>query len=221
MKIVEKGKSAFTHLAVSLDPQEEIVTESGAMASMDTAISIKAGFKGGIFSAILRKLFGGESAFFSTFKNQSSSIKTIVITKETPGDIVCQELDGDRLYLQPGAFVCCTPGIDIDLKWAGFRYLFGGEGLFRLVASGRGKVWIGVFGSFVERELSGELIVDTGHLVAYPENISYKIQLSGGIFSSFFSKEGLVGRLEGHGKVLLQTRSLGGMVSWLNPRLPR
>ncbi|MCB0356363.1 MAG: TIGR00266 family protein, partial [Bdellovibrionales bacterium] len=147
--------------------------------------------------------------------------QTMVISKATPGDVVCHELKGDKLYLQPGAFLCCTPGIQLSVKWAGFGYLFGGEGLFRLCAQGHGKIWLGVFGAFIERELKGELLVDTGHLVAYPENVKYKIQLSGGIFSSFFSGEGLVGRLEGQGKIYLQTRSLGGLVGWLNPRLPR
>ena len=86
--------------------------------------------------------------------------------------------------------------------------------------TGTGKVWIGVFGALVKHELQGEMIVDTGHLVAYPPEVNYKLQMSGGIISSFTSGEGLVGRLEGHGTIYLQTRSLGGLVGWLNPRLP-
>jgi uncharacterized protein (AIM24 family) len=46
-----------------------------------------------------------------------------------------------------------------------------------------------------------------------------KMQLAGGIFSSFFSGEGLVTRVEGKGKVWIQTRSLSGLVGWLNPKL--
>ncbi|MCB0392778.1 MAG: TIGR00266 family protein [Bdellovibrionales bacterium] len=221
MNVIEKGKTAFTHLVVTLEPGEELVTESGAMASSDKGIDIRAELKGGIFSSLIRKFFGGESAFINTFKNKSPIPQTIVISKTTPGDMICHELNGNGLYLQSGSFICCTPGIKLDVKWAGFRYMFGGEGLFRLYVHGRGKVWIGVFGALVEKDLAGELIVDTGHLVAYPPSVNYKIQLSGGIFSSFFSGEGLVGRLEGRGKVLLQTRSLGGLVGWLNPRLPR
>jgi len=220
MKVIEKGKSAFTHLVVTLESGEEIVTESGAMASCDGGIDLSASLKGGFFSAIMRKLFGGESLFINSFKNKASVEQSIVISKETPGDIYCYQLNNETLYLQPGAFLCCTKGVELKTKWAGFRFLFGGEGLFRLAVSGHGKVWIGVFGALVKKSLAGELIVDSGHLVAYPPSVRYSLQLSGGLISSVTSGEGLVGRLEGDGEIFLQTRSLGGLVGWLNPRLP-
>jgi len=94
----------------------------------------------------------------------------------------------------------------------------GGEGLFRLKIYGTGTVWYGAFGSIVEKEVNGTYIVDSGHLLSYPPSIKLRIQLSGGIFSSFFSGEGLVLRLEGSGKIKLQTRSIGGLAGWLNPR---
>ena len=46
-----------------------------------------------------------------------------------------------------------------------------------------------------------------------------KIQLAGGVFSSFFGGEGLVTRVEGKGKIVIQTRSLSGLAGWLNPKL--
>lgn len=219
MEVIEKGKSSFTHLAITLKPGEKIITESGAMASMDKGIDIYTELKGGLLSSLARKIFGGESAFLNTYFNKGTIPQTIVISKITPGDIYCHELKGEGIFLQPGSFVCSSPSVKLQVKWAGFRFLFGGEGLFRLYASGVGKLWIGVYGALVEKEIQGEFIVDTGHLVAYPSTVSYHIQLSGGIISSFTNGEGLVGRLEGRGKVLLQTRSLGGLVSWLNPRL--
>jgi len=66
-----------------------------------------------------------------------------------------------------------------------------------------------------------EFIVDSGHLLSYPEGMKLKIKLSGGIFSSFFSGEGLVLKLIGSGKIKLQTRSLGGLAGWLNPKFWR
>ncbi|MCB9026563.1 MAG: TIGR00266 family protein [Bdellovibrionaceae bacterium] len=219
MEVIEKGRSSFTHLAVTLKPGEKIISESGAMASMDKGIDIHTELKGGLLSALARKIFGGESAFLNTYFNKGTIPQTLVISKITPGDIYRHELNNEGIYLQPGSFVCCSPSVRLQVKWAGFRFLFGGEGIFRLYASGVGTIWIGVYGTLVEKEVHGEFIVDTGHLVAYPPTVRYKIQLSGGLISSFTSGEGLVGRLEGKGKVLLQTRSLGGLVSWLNPRL--
>ena len=88
------------------------------------------------------------------------------------------------------------------------------------MVSGTGKVWYGAYGALLERDLDGETIVDTSHLVAYSPGISLKLQLAGGIFSSFFGGEGLVTRVTGKGKIVIQTRSLSGLVSWLNPKLP-
>ena len=70
----------------------------------------------------------------------------------------------------------------------------------------------------IETDLDGEYIVDSGHLLSYPKNIKLRIKMAGGIFSSFFSGEGLVLRLEGKGKIQLQTRSIGGVAGWLNPK---
>jgi uncharacterized protein (TIGR00266 family) len=221
MRVTEKGKTSFTHLEVKLEPGESLMAESGAMASCDSKIDVTTSLKGGLFSSIVRKLLGGESLFLNHYQNKSADrTQTLILSKVTPGDIVVKELHDDVFYLQPGSFLCATSGVHLKLKWAGFRFLFGGEGLFRWAATGSGKLWIGVYGALVKHELKGEWIVDTGHLVAYPEGVTYKIQLSSGLFSSFFSGEGLVGRLEGTGTVYLQTRSLNGFVSWLNPRLP-
>ncbi len=47
--VVLNGSSAFRYLDVELSPGEAIVTESGSMASMDTAIEMKTQFNGGFF----------------------------------------------------------------------------------------------------------------------------------------------------------------------------
>jgi uncharacterized protein (AIM24 family) len=43
--------------------------------------------------------------------------------------------------------------------------------------------------------------------------------LAAGLFSSFFSGEGLVLRLRGPGRVYLQSRSLEALASWVNSHL--
>ena len=83
---------------------------------------------------------------------------------------------------------------------------------------GNGIVFYGAYGAVVEKEVNGEYIVDSGHLLSYPKNIKLNIKLSGGIFSSIFSGEGLVLKLTGQGKIKLQTRSIQGVASWLNSK---
>lgn len=218
MKKEIAGGKSFSHIVLDLEPGEGVRTEPGAMASMDTGIDLMANFNGGFFAGLLIKFLGSESLFINTFKNMSNQTKRLVLSKNSPGEIVEQELSGETLFIQPGAFIAGTAGIKYKLSWAGISSWLAGEGLFRLRVHGNGTLWYGAYGAVVEREVKGEYIVDSGHLLSYPEDMGYKIKLSGGIFSSFFGGEGLVLKMVGHGKIKLQTRSIGGLAGWLNPR---
>ena len=109
--------------------------------------------------------------------------------------------------------------LKLKARWAGFKSWFSREGLFKLTVSGTGTLWYGAYGELLEKQVDGEYIVDTAHLVAYEPHMKLKIQLAGGLFSSLFSGEGFVTRIEGQGKITIQTRSLSGLAGWLNPRL--
>ncbi|PIP78559.1 MAG: TIGR00266 family protein [Gammaproteobacteria bacterium CG22_combo_CG10-13_8_21_14_all_40_8] len=219
MKTELKGGKAFSYIDIQLEPGEQIMTESDAMSSMDAALELKAEFNGGLFKGLLRKFLGGESLFLSRFSNPTSTPKNLIITQGTPGEIRCIELDNETFYFQPGAFIACEETVTLGLKWAGFVSWIAREGMFKLSVTGHGKVWFGAYGALIDKEIDGEYIVDTSHLVSYGPDIQLKLQLAGGLFSSFFGGEGLVTRLEGKGKVVLQTRSLSGLASWLNPKL--
>jgi uncharacterized protein (TIGR00266 family) len=214
-----QGRPSFAHLHVDLDPGESIIGESDAMASMSADLDMFARFNGGFFSGLAKKFLGGESLFINEFVNSTDGPRRVTLVQATPGDIGQIELNGNSLCLQPGAFLACTPGIKLGLKWAGFASLIGREGLFKLVVSGTGTVWYAAYGALLEREVDGEFIVDTAHLVTYEPQLKLKVQLAGGIFSSFFGGEGLVTRLQGQGKIVIQTRSLSGLTNWLNPRI--
>ncbi|PIE64534.1 MAG: TIGR00266 family protein [Desulfobacterales bacterium] len=214
-----KGSAAFSYLDVDLEPGEEITAESNAMASMSADVDIRSRLNGGFFKGLLRKFLGGETLFLNHFINKTDGTRRVTLVQKIPGQIACLELDNDTFYLQPGAFLACDKGIKIGLRWAGIVSGLGREGLFKMVVSGSGKVWYGAYGSLLERQIDGEYIVDTGHLVAYGPGIRLKLQLSGGFFSSLFGGEGLVTRLEGKDIVVLQTRSLPGLASWINPKL--
>jgi uncharacterized protein (TIGR00266 family) len=217
MKAELRFKPSFTTLFVELGPGDSIVAESDAMASMSTGTVMRTRFNGGFFRAILRKLFGDESLFVNEFSAPPGrGSGELVLTQPTPGDMEAIELKGETIYLQPGAFVACTPGVSLKLGWAGFASWFGGEGLFRLKMSGTGTVWMGGYGGVFTRDVQGEYVVDTGHLLAYEPGLSLKVGLAGGIFSSFFGGEGFVSRVRGHGKIYMQSRSLDGLAAWTN-----
>lgn len=214
-----EGGPSFSHIHVDLSPGESIIAESDAMTSMAADLDMNAKLNGGLFAGLAKKFLGRESLFINEFTNNTNSVKRLTLVQGTPGEIREAKLNGSSICLQPGAYVCSTPGVKLGIKYAGLSSFIGREGLFKLMASGLGTVWYGAYGGLLEKEIDGSYIVDTSHLVAYPPDIKLKTQLAGGLFSSFFSGEGLVTRLEGKGKVVIQTRSISGLAGWLNPRL--
>ncbi len=216
MKSEIKGGPAFGHVHVELDPGESFVAESDAMAAMSAELDMEAKFNGGFFQGLAKKFLGGESLFINTFTNNTKDKKTLTITQGTPGDVKAVELKGGTLNFQPGAYLASTPGIKLGIKFAGLSSFIAREGLFKLQVTGTGTVWYGAYGGLIEKEVNGEYIVDTAHLVSYEPQLTLKTQLSGGIVSSMLSGEGLVTRIEGKGKIVLQTRSMSGLSGWTN-----
>lgn len=211
-------KPAFAAIFVTLKPGESITAEAGAMTSADGQITMSTEFSGGLLAALLKKFLGGESLFVNTFKNPTQSPLTLVFTQPSIGDIIGVDLRGTTLCFQPGAYICHTPGVKLGVQWAGLKSWFSGEGLFKLKAIGNGKVFFGAYGGLTRKQISGDFIVDTGHLVAYEPSIQMNIGLAGGVLGSMTSGEGFVNRLTGTGQIYLQSRSVDGLVKFLSPK---
>ncbi len=219
MQATIEGAPCFAHIHVDLDPGETVIAESDAMSSMSATLGMEAKLNGNLFSALIKRFLGGESLFVNHFINRTGEAQRVTLVQSTPGNIVQADLAGNSLCLQPGAYVASTPGIHLGVRWAGFVSWFAGEGLFQQVVSGHGTLWYGAYGGLLEREVDGEFIVDSSHLVAYEPQLQLKLQLAGGLFSSFFGGEGFVTRLVGKGRIIIQTRSLSGLAGWINPKL--
>ena len=212
-----RNRPSFANIRVGLKAGDTIVAEAGAMASMSSSVNIKTRLNGGFFKAIAKRFLGNESLFVNEFNTESEG--ELVLTQAFPGDIECLELNGNTMYLQPGAFLACEPDVNLGFGWAGFASFVGREGLFRLKVSGNGKVWFGAYGGIVVKEIEGDYVVDTGHLVAYEPSVSIKMGMAGGLVTSFFSGEGLVTKVKGPGRIYLQSRSLDGLAAWTNSHL--
>lgn len=217
MEAEVRNRPSFANIHVQLNPGDRIIAEADAMASMSSSISMSTKFNGGAVQAVVKRVFGSESLFVNEFT--ASSPGEMVITQPFPGDIECIELKGNTMFLQPGAFLACEPGVNLGLGWAGIASFVGKEGLFRLKVSGHGRVWFGAYGGIFIREIDSEYVVDTGHLVAYEPTIGIRMGMAGGIFSSFFGGEGLVTRVTGPGRIYMQSRSMDGLAAWTNSHL--
>lgn len=217
MKSEVRDRPAFANIRILLESGDRIIAEADAMASMSPTIDMDTRWSGGVLRGIAKRVFGGESMFVNEFSTESSG--ELILTQPFPGDIECIELNGNTMFLQPGAFIACDPGVKLGLGWAGIKMAIAREGLFRLKVSGKGRVWFGAYGGIYVREIDEEYIVDSGHLVAYEPSIGIRIGMAGGIFSSFFSGEGLVTRVKGPGQIYMQSRSFGGLAAWTNSHL--
>ncbi|MEM9512750.1 MAG: TIGR00266 family protein, partial [Cyanobacteria bacterium P01_E01_bin.48] len=191
----------------------------GSMATMDAQIEMKTEFNGGFFAAVLKRLFGRESLFINRFTNVSQKPQQLVVTQETIGDMIDLNLQSNSLCLQPGAFIACAPSVHLGMQWAGFKSWISGEGLFRLIVSGRGPLFFGAYGGITKRHVDRELVVDTGHLVAYEPSLTMNIGLAGGAVGSLTSGEGLVNRVKGRGIIYLQSRTVNGLAGFLRPKM--
>lgn len=217
MKAEIQNRPAFANVHIALASGDTVIAESDAMAHMSASVRLKARLAGGFLTALIRRLFGRESMFVNEFSTETGG--NLVLTQPYPGDIDCIDLDRTTVYLQPGAFVACEPTVNIGVGWAGFASLIGREGLFRLKASGKGKVWFGAYGGIWARDVDGELVVDSGHLVAYEPTLAIRVGMPAGIFSSLFGGEGLVTRVRGQGRIYLQSRSIDALAHWTNRHL--
>ena len=222
MNIELKYQPSYTLGIVTLGPGEEIQVEGGSMVSMSPDVTIETKARGGLLKSLGRAMLGGESFFQNTFK-ASSQGGEITVAPALPGDMHVVQLNNNGMVVQSGSYVASENGVSVDTKWGGAKTFFASEGLIMLQISGQGKAILSSYGAIHELDLATgqRYTVDTGHLVAFSQNMGFNVRAVGGIKSTLFSGEGLVVDLTGPGKVLLQTRSTDAFLSWLLPKLPK
>lgn len=214
MNVEVVGNPDFGTVHFSLAKGDKVLVESGAMAAMDADIGVNTQMMGGFIPAVMRKFLAGESLLMGEY-TASADGQRLQISPGIPGMVIARKMVGAPLFLQAGSFLACTPGIQMATVFGGLRALFSGEGMFFLKVSGEGELWLNAYGAIIEKDLEGELIVDTGHVVGWTEGLTWSVEGMGNLMSTLFSGEGLVLRFKGTGKVWLQTRSVGGLVNWM------
>ena len=216
-----RHRPSFALLDVMLEEGESITAEAGALVSHTEGVEITTSRgKGGFLKSLKRATVGGERFFRNTF--EATKDGSVTLAPPLPGDIVHKHLNSETVYVQSGGYIAADDDMDVDTRWGGARTFFGGEGLFLLKVTGNGPLFMSSYGAVEERELSSgeKFVVDTGHVVAFDEGVSWDVRRVGGLKSTLFSGEGLVCEFEGSGTVWLQTRSQDAFVAWLVPQLP-
>lgn len=213
---------------IELDPNETVIAEAGSMNYMEDGISFEtkmgdgstpdSGFMGKLMQVGKRALTG-ESLFMTHFTNRGGGKKSVAFAAPYPGTIIPVDLSqmGGELLCQRDAFLCAAMGTQVGIALnkkigAGF---FGGEGFILQRLNGDGMAFLHAGGFVIRKELKGEkLLVDTGCLVAFTNQINYSIERAGNLKSMVFGGEGLfLATLQGHGTVWLQSLPFGRMAA--------
>jgi uncharacterized protein (TIGR00266 family) len=208
-----------------LQPNESVRAEASAMVSMTSNLSITTdgpmGGRGGLLKSFKRAMLGGETFFTNTFTARGGP-GHVTLAPTLSGDMLAIDVrQGEPLYIQGSSYVAAPDSVEIDTRWQGLKGFFSGESLFFLEASGEGPVLVNAFGAIEPYDLDGDVIIDTGHLVAFGAGIEYEVtKASRGWIASYLSGEGLVLRMRGRGRVYLQSRNPREYGSTVGSELP-
>lgn len=222
MQVELMYQPAYTIGRVILTGGEQVRVEAASMVGMSSGVTLQTQATGGLLKSLGRAFLGGES-FFQNVYTAPAQGGEVLVAPSLPGDMAVLHIT-EPMLVQSGAYVASDLGIEIDSKWGGSRSFFGtGGGLFMLRAQGNGQIVVSSYGGIHEMSLtaSESYTIDTGHLVALSESMSFKTRSIGGIKTFMFSGEGFVADLTGPGKFWVQTRSQDQFLSWLIPKLPQ
>lgn len=197
---------AFSVLNCKLPPGVTVKAESGAMVCMqDVVVDTRLGGpldgqqQAGCLSSLMRALLGSQSLFSTTFTGGPNG-GWVWLGPQDAGDIQVVDLrGGQNIYIQRGSLLGSWSNVETETKSLGVKGLLSGEGVFFLRAytqdGKNGKVYLSSYGG-IEKFLvkaGQELIVDTGHVVAYEDSLHFKVDKFGAdLKSMFLSGEGLV-----------------------------
>lgn len=222
-EIHHQGSGAL--LQVSLKQNESVKAESNAMVAMSGKVEVAGKMDGGFFGGLKRAVLSGES-FFVQVLTAKGEDGLVFLAPSLPGDIhVLNVKPGNQYLLQRGAFLAALGGADIDTKMQNIgKAFFSGAGFFVQKTLGTGKIAVSSFGAIQEIEVPAgeEFVVDNGHLVAWTETMTYKIEKAAksGWLSSATSGEWLVCRFKGPGTLFIQTRNPSALGEWVRAQVP-
>ena len=202
---------------------ESMFTESGSMCWMSEGVSMDTNMRGG-FGKSLGRMFGGESLFMATYTATYEG-DYVAFASSFAGEIIPVTVNGNRLICQKNAFLCAENSVELNTTFtkklgAGF---FAGEGFILQELSGRGTAFLEVAGNLIEKDLEpGEVLkVDTGNVVAFDSTVDYDIETVKGFKNVLMGGEGLfLTRLQGPGKVYLQSSNISDLVNMIASRIP-
>ena len=226
MKIEVLGAhGGFASALVKLDAGEQFVSEAGAMyrcsANVDVDVTTRTRGKGGILSG-LKRLLASEKFFFSSYRADGGQSGEVGLAPTHQGQVQVISVEAKTSwYCSGGSYLGSSIGLSVDTEFQGLKGFLSGESLSYLKVSGQGELLVGAFGRIVPIDVVDELVVDTGHLVAFESTLDYSIsKASRSWLQSFLSGEGFVMRFRGKGRCYIQSHNPTDLGKLVGPKLP-
>ena len=205
---------------LTLAAGETAVVEPGATVAMSAGLEVAGGFgPGGVLKAAARRLAGGEGLLMARYTATIEG-SWVAVAPRYPGDIAVLEVSPERPVLaQSGSFLAASETLMPSAAYAGVKMMLLHEGITALRLTGSGLALVASYGGLQRFALGpGEqLVVDTGHIVAWSEHTALRIGALSSVVTSAVTGEGLVGLFSGPGEVWIQTRAEQQLRGWLTP----
>lgn len=199
----------FPVVVCTLDQNESMINQSGAMSWMSPNMAMSTTSNGGI-GKVIGRMFTNESLFQNIYTAQGG-VGTIAFASSLPGEILPVQLSyGHEVICQKSSFLASERGVELSVylqKKLGAG-LFGGEGFIMQKLSGQGTAFVEIDGSAITYSLAAgqRIIVSTGHLVLADATCSIDVQTVKGIKNIVFGGEGIFNTvITGPGNIVLQT----------------
>ncbi len=208
----------------TLQENERMITESGAMSWMSPNMRMETSSNGGI-GKVVGRMFSGESMFQNIYTAIGGQ-GMIAFASSFPGTIIPFEITPtNTIIVQKRGFLAAEAGVQLSVHvnqkiGSGF---FGGEGFIMQKLSGHGIAFVEIDGSVVEYNLAPgqQIIVDTGILAAMTESCTMSIQQIRGAKNVLFGGEGLFNTvITGPGKIYLQSMPINMLAKSIIPYIP-
>lgn len=228
-----------TQMAIcTLRPGQIVYSEAGKFlfssgdVEMETKLSAPGEESGGGMGGLLRgamqagrRMLTGESIAVTHFSTRGGD-GLIAFAGVIPGEMRAIELNGsDTWFAEKDAFVAAEAGVHQTIAFSGLSQgLMGGEGFLLQKFHGTGTLLVGGSGDFIDinpADYGGEIVVDTGCIVAWDQNIDYGVKAVGGfnrqgVMNALLGGEGFtLATLRGNGRVILQSTTLAGLATAL------
>lgn len=222
-------------LHAHLSEGDTLFCESGAMVAMDECLYLVGKARGGVLSAIGRKMLNDESFFQQKIEARRQGGE-VLLSPTLQGDVKVLDIGVQSYAISDGCYLANTEGVTVSTGTQGLgKALFartgsGLKGFFILHARGRGQLCVSGFGSLRVLAVTPEkpILIDNGHLVAWDESLDYEVAMNtahkglmGTMVESVVSGEGIVLRFKGQGNVIVCSRNRQEFSTWVARNLPK